>query len=183
MIKIIKQFLTKDEINILNNWTLANYKNKFFRDPGMDKKYKKTRLTTRGKHLLPDNVNYPKEAYLIQEKIQNLLGIKSPLYPHFHKKGIVTGIGFENGSIYSHKDPTYYPETITIHCNFITQKPIGGGITIIEGVSYDIEECDMLMYAVNKLEHGVTPNIGAKERILWCFGFCIPDSQAYEIFK
>jgi len=187
MIKVLKDFLTHKEISILNEWTDQNHDQNFFQDAEMDIYYPKTRFTTRivntNEESISAVVEYPEEAYQIQKRIQQYFNLNNILYPPTFRNGIVNGIGFQNGSICKHSDPMYYENTITVHCNFITQKPVAGGVTIIEDHEYDIEEGDMLMYAVSELNHEVTPIVGTKPRILWCYGFCLNLEKAKEIFK
>ena len=179
MIKIFKNFLSLEECDELNTWTINNYSQPYFTDPNMDSYHKGTRFTTRGENKV---INYPDKVYQIQDKIQSLLNIQNPLYPTAFYNGIVNGFGLEHGGIFEHRDPIYYPETITVHCNFLTQKSIDGGVTIIEGTEYDIDEGDMLMYAVSEIDHKVTEIIGEKLRILWCYGFCLNSKKVKEIF-
>ena len=183
MIKILKNFISIDEANILNSWCLKNYTKEFFKDPCMDPFYPRTRLTTRGSGGKNYNINYPKESYIIQNRLIKTLNIKEPLYPQPFYNGIVNGIGFENGSICLHQDPVYYKNTFTLHCNFITKKPSGGGVTIINGKEYDIGQTDALIYIVSHQKHEVTKIIGNKPRILWCYGFCVKEKEVYDIFK
>jgi len=135
MIKIIKNFLEENEIKVLNDWSLNNYHKSFFTDPGMDINYPRTRLTTRihgnlvykGPENDKEKVEYPQEAFNIQKRIIETLRLKNALFPNQFRHGIVTGIGFEFGSISLHQDPIYLPNTYTVHCNFLTQKPIVEG--------------------------------------------------------
>jgi hypothetical protein len=179
VIRIVKNFLSLGECDELNTWTINHYSQPYFTDPNMDSYHKGTRFTTRGKNKV---INYPDKAYKIQDRIESLLNIQNPLYPRQFYNGIINGVGLEHGSIFKHKDPVYYPGTITVHCNFLTQKPIGGGVTIIGEIEYDINEGDMLMYAVSEIHHEVTAIIGEKIRIIWCYGFCLSPDKVREIF-
>ena len=50
-------------------------------------------------------------------------------FPSF-TNGVVTTIGFSPGGCVRHKDPIYYSNTYTLHCNFCTQNPeMGWGLT------------------------------------------------------
>ena len=107
-------------------------------------------------------------------------GYKSPpSYSH----GIVTGIGYDGGRIENHIDPTYYPDTKTVHFNAITQQAEEGGHTIIDGVEYkNVNPTDLLIYQVSELHHEVTSTKGNTPRILWVFGFCLDNEKIEEIF-
>ena len=170
---IIPNFITEEERDELNKWCLDNYQNsKLFQDS--DNGPKNTRLTTRYTHR--DDLMFPDVSYKIRNRIINHLEIKDSLLPGF-ADGIVCGIGFNSGDIYKHTDPVWYPNTITLHCNIISQKPKSGGITIIDDVEYETNETDLLCYPVSELPHSVSIIQGDTERILWVFGFCVPLPQ------
>ena len=128
-------------------------------------------------------MNYPKESFDIQNRLIETLNLKNPIYPPPFYRGIVNGIGFENGSIFLHKDPIYFNNTFTLHCNFITKKSTAGGNTIINKKEYSIEERDALVYVVSHQEHEVTKIVGNVPRILWCYGFCINEDELKNIFE
>jgi hypothetical protein len=183
MIKIFQNFLSEDEIKSLNSWCMNNYTKNFFQDPRMDPNHQRTRLTTRGSGERNAKIDYPKEAYNIKRRLIDRLNLKRPLHPEPFYKGIVNGIGFEKGSIYKHKDPVYFSGTYTLHCNFITQKSIEGGVTFIKEVPYDVNEGDCLSYIVSHQEHEVSAIVGKVPRILWCYGFCINEDELKNIFE
>lgn len=186
-VKIIKNFISDEERQILNFWTLSNYPEEYFRDPTMDDLYEGTRYTTRGPN--EDDVKermlieYPKEAYDIRKRIIEAFDLEGYRHPRSFYDGIVNGIGFENGNIFNHIDPIYFPGTNTLHCNIVTQKPHHGGNVVINDVEYDVEDTDLMYYMVSKHYHSVTRTSGLKHRILWVYGFCIPDEKMEEIFK
>lgn len=181
-VKIIKNFVYPDELNILNVWSLQNSIDNphWYNDANMDLHKERTRLTTRFSNN--HHINYPETSYDIQNRIVNLLGLELCKKPPSFFDGIVNGIGFEGGSICSHVDPIYFDGTQTVHCNVVSQKSNIGGVTVIENVAYDIDEGDLLCYVVSKLKHEVTPTAGDKNRILWVFGFCVTDEKLEEIF-
>ena len=188
-VKVIKNFVRRDELNILNIWTLQNFVDnpQWYTDAGMDLYKNKTRFTTRLANDVAHikngvYIDYPKTSYGIQNRIVDFFRLQSCKKPPSFVDGIVNGIGFDGGSICSHIDPIYFDDTHTLHCNVISQKSDIGGVTIIENVEYDIDEGDLLCYIVSKHYHEVTPTVGNKNRILWVFGFCITDEKIKEIF-
>ena len=188
-VKIVKNFVSKEELNVLNSWTLKNFKcnSHWYKDAGMDEFKEQTRFTTRLGNEVDHKrekitINYPQEAYNIQKRIKKFFRLENCKQPPSFVDGIVNGIGFEGGSICTHIDPEYFDDTSTLHCNVISQKSISGGVTIIENNEYDIDEGDLLCYIVSKQYHRVTETVGSKNRILWVFGFCIDDEKTYEMF-
>lgn len=169
---IVEKFIDKQTSNSLNRWCLSNYQNDFFVDAKMG--MLNTRLTTRFGDQ--SKFSFPEEAYSIQKKIIEELNIKRFSFPSF-KDGIVCGVGFDGGDIYPHKDPLYYPNTQTIHCNILTQKSEIGGDIHIDGELVKVQEGDLICFNVARNEHSVDTIRGERERILWVFGFCIPDDE------
>ena len=81
LVKIVKDFITDDEVEILNQWTLNHYKNSYFMNPKMNRDDKQTRYTTRHAHLRCEEyrdykVEYPKEVYDIQKRLIEYLKVK-----------------------------------------------------------------------------------------------------------
>lgn len=202
LVKAFKDFITEDEKNLLNNWTLLNYKKDYFIDPKMDSRgLEKTKLTTRfanpiityGNPFLNDNINlvvssnpnftYPNIAYDIQKRIILTFDFWNFGLSPVGKDGIITEISFSGGTVHPHTDPVWVEGTDTVHCNLITQKPESGGITYIEDESWEINERDLLMYIVSSAEHCVDEIIGNKERILWVFSFMLSKKDTQRVFK
>ena len=169
---ILKNFVV-DEIDALNKWCLENYTKSFFKDGNMGKPG--TRLTTRNAFKKDGLVSFPKEAYIIKQKIINALNITEYKEPGFHH-GIVCGIGFDDGDIYSHRDPTWHSNTYTFHCNLLSNKSIEGGNTYINNKIFSVDVGDLLCYDVSNQQHRVDTIIGDSPRILWVFGFSLPNS-------
>ncbi len=170
--QIVKNFISDQEIQELNDWTNNNYKKSFFSNVSMG--IINTRLSTR--FSKDDAFDYPEVSYQIKKRIleylkthHSIIKIDQPGY----KDGIVNGIGFNGGDIFSHKDPIWFPGSYTLHCNIITQKSLKGGVTYIDDVPYETNPSDLLMYPVSELEHRVDVIKGSVPRILWCFGFSI----------
>lgn len=206
LVKAYKDFITEEERDILNNWTLSNYKNNYFIDPKMDSKnLERTKLTTRfanplvnyGNPLLStssyDHINlivssnlnftYPKVAYDIQKRITLTFEFEDFGLSPVGKDGIISEISFEGGTIHPHIDPVWFEGTQTVHFNFITQKPLSGGVTYVENNPWEIEETDLLSYIVSKAEHKVDEIVGKKERILWVFSFMLSEKDVERVFR
>lgn len=188
-VRVVKNFANPDEISLLNKWSLQNYKNNpgEYKDANMDSIRPKTRFTTRLDNDCDHQdkkifIDYPREAYIIRERIMNKFGLWNYKSPPSFVDGIVNGIGFGEGAIDEHIDPVYYPNTRTLHCNIISQKSDFGGITIIGGEKYDINVGDLLCYVVSDVKHKVTVTKGRTNRILWVYGFCISPYKMEEIF-
>lgn len=189
LVKIVKNFISDDEVKVLNQWTLDNYTQPYFVDPKMNRDSVQTRFTTRHAYGRCEEyqdykVQYPKEVYDIQKRLINYLKIKENTiapWPSF-TDGIVTTIALPPGSCCKHTDPIYFDNTYTLHCNFVTQNPKNGGVTYVEDIPYKFEENDMVMYITSHLEHEVTEISGDIPRILWVYGFGISLLEMNKIF-
>ena len=180
LVKVVKNFITDNEIDELNQWTLSHYNEPYFINPKMNKDKFQTRFTTRHSNLRCKeyqdyNVQYPKESYNIQKRLLDYLKIKDNTIASCSSftDGICTTIAFPPGSCFKHIDPTHFENTYTLHCNFVTQNPKFGGITYVEDVPYYFEKNDMIMYISSNMDHEVTECIGDIPRVLWTYGFII----------
>jgi hypothetical protein len=190
LVKIEPNFISEEESKVLSNWTSSNYDQPYFMNPKMNNDKVQTRFTTRHAHhriseYQDFKVKYPKEVYNIQKRIFKYLNLTLNdiiPFPAF-TDGIVTTFGFSPGSCISHKDPIYYQNTYTLHCNFCTQTPESGGITILEGKEYPFKYRDMIMYVASHVEHEVSECVGNTPRVLWIFGFCVSLEQMNNIFN
>jgi len=189
LVKVIKKFADNTEIGILNWWSLSNFKENphQYHDPNMDSHHPRSRFTTRLKqHQNYTNtdvkIDYPLVSYMIQDRIIKELKLDEFKFPPPFYNGIVNGIGFGKGLIEEHIDPIYYENTCTMHCNIITKKSDSGGITVIDGIEYDVDPGDLLCYPVSEVKHRVTLTRGLTNRILWVFGFCISRNKMRDVF-
>ncbi len=206
VVQAFKDFITEDQRDELNRWTTENYSRNIFIDPRMDSNYlRNTKLTTRFANPLVNyknpclenehhdsinfiassnpNFKYPDVVYEIRNSI-----VKTFDFKHFGlcpvgKDGIITEISFKGGTIHPHTDPVWFEGTHTVHCNFVTQKPESGGVTIIDGEPWEVEETDLLMYIVSSAEHQVDEIIGDRDRILWIFSFMLSEQDTKRIFS
>lgn len=193
MMKLVKNFIDLESVKQLTNWTLENYKNKeMFLDPhmGLDGAIFSNRFATpitlsSGTIIKSDNTFvYPEVVYQIQEKINNYLKLNEDVYlAPIGKDGISTNVTLPGGYVAEHIDPVWVEGHFTIHCNLITQKPNDGAVTFIDGIPFDPDEGDMLIYSVSAHPHYVTAVEGCTPRVLWTFGFCVIPPVAFEIFK
>jgi hypothetical protein len=165
----IKNFYDDDVKKELNNWTLFNYQNdQIFTDcnnnpPG-------TAFTTRWTET---KIDFPKSAYRLQEKIIQHLNLSD--YKLRYDAGIINSVCYPGCIIFEHTDSATIDDHIIYHCNIVTKKP-KGGVTCINGQMYDIDENDLLCYAVSELSHSVSL-VEDSLRIMWIFGFHLPRGQ------
>ena len=163
---VIKNFVGSEDLSKLNSWSMENHSKDFFKDTNMG-----IPGTTRTTRYTKSGVSFPEEAYVIQNKIENMLNLDF-MIPKF-KDGIICGVAFNGSGIHPHKDPVHHPNTYTLHCNIISQKPEIGGSTFIENKEYDPDVGDMLCFIPSRDYHYVKTTRGITPRIVWIFGFSI----------
>jgi len=181
-VRVIKNYIDQKLLLDLNKWTLENYRKEFFNISGMNNcqtRFTTRQCTNRGVDHLFD---YPNFVYNLQHKIESDFDISDQQKAMIGKNGVVTGIGFENDYIRKHKDPIWYRGTNTVHFNFITQKPLSGGVTVIDNQEYDINSGDILIYNVSEYYHLVTKVIGKIPRILYVFGYSLNQEKLKRVF-
>lgn len=181
---IINQYIkNQKDLDCINEWVISNYKNEYFNVSTMNElgtRFTTRQCTNRKKDHLFD---YPKVFYKIQNKLCKDFNLEKYNKALIGKNGIVTGIGFEGDYISEHVDPIWFDNTQTYHFNFITKKPVTGGITVINNHPHEIFPGDLLIYNVSKCSHYVTKTFGNIPRILCVFGFCIENKDINDIFK
>ncbi len=158
-------FASDDECNALTTWTEANLAQPFFSSAC-------GRLSTR---FAVGKVGFPPEAYEIQSRIVDVLGLAGVRYAPF-ADGIYSGYS-RNGKEYAyvaHRDPVYVDGTYTLHCNLVTTHSLGGAV-VMDGKSVvQMTRGRLVAYPVSEIEHEVLPAEENLPRNLWVFGFCVP---------
>lgn len=163
--KIYKNFISDIECNELNSFISTYKSTPIFQDANMGG----VRYTTR--YTNPDFFSYPKLSYQIQKRIISILNLNSYKLPPY-KDGMVVSHALPNDTCYEHKDPQWYPNTKTLHCN-VALTSFQGGEPLIEGESVKLEKGDLLCYFVSEVNHGSDVILGSNPRNLWIFGFSI----------
>jgi len=168
---IVKNFISQDVCNILNNWVDEGVKNKwldFGVNRGSDWNYKK-RFTTRN---YTDRFDYPETAYTTFNKITKHFGYEN-LFKSVRgggKDGVVVSCTFPGGDVYLHKDPKEGNFDV-LRCNILTRAADNGGILYVDGEQIDIDVGDLHCYVASAFPHYVTEVQGSTSRVLWMFGY------------
>lgn len=172
-IVIVKNFLTPDEINVLNDWAIEGVKKgwlDFGVSRGRAKAYK--RLTSR---MYAHRYQHSEVIKQISEKVRSCSGVaKYPLIAGHGKNGIVVSYTLPGGNVFRHKDSRAPDGMPTLRCNVLTQKAEAGGALYVEGRKVDIEVGDLHCYLVSEHDHWTTEVEGNTPRIMWMFGAHVP---------
>jgi hypothetical protein len=163
MIKVIPNFVSDIECQVLSDWILQNHHS--FTDAGMGGKRKTTRY-------LSNDIKFPQSALDIRVRIKQNLQLEDMVRPPFIN-GMVASYAEPGDTCYEHMDPVWCEGHHTMHCNVIVQKPESGGNVVIEGREYNLPKGDLICYYVSNLNHKVTEVFGDKPRLMWVFGFCV----------
>ena len=118
------------------------------------------------------NVTFPNLSFIIRKRIEDKLNLNTGLYPDF-PSNMVASYGFEDDECSFHTDPVWLNDHITYHCVLLLSDGENGGVPVIDGKEFKMNELDGLFYPVSHLVHGTTKLVGSKPRILWIFGFLV----------
>ena len=176
----IKDFVTEQEARELTSWVLKNHKQPYFLSANMGGARKTTRYS------INSDFEYPAAAHEVRKRIVDLLGVheheKYGFRPPF-KDGIVASYAPPGDICYEHIDPIWHEGFHTLHCNVITQAPEAGGVVIVEGMPFEMQERELFCYLVSRDQHEITEVVGNKVRCMWVFGFCILDIEWKEFYE
>lgn len=158
-------FLSADECDILTSWTIANLQSGYF------SKIHSGRLTTR---FTKQKVPYPDMAYEAQARLIHIMGLEGVAKAPF-SDGIVSGYAPSVNEYYygPHMDPTYIPNTYTLHCNVVTTDSLGGEVQIEGHGTVEMRKGRLVAYPVSELSHEVNDAKAHGHRNVWVFGFCV----------
>jgi hypothetical protein len=84
--------------------------------------------------------------------------------------GNFIGVNLENGFVHEHKDSRANNGFYHVRINFLVQKPISGGMPVIEKQIYLVEENQSWLNLASEWVHSSTPVVGDKERIVLSLG-------------
>jgi hypothetical protein len=179
---LIKNFLSIAECDVLNSWCKEAILGGQFADgitgDWVNKNFSTTdrRLTNR----MNTNIEYCSLIYETQQKIRSsITSLKdAPVINDHGKDGVVVSVTYNGGDVYLHKDPSVGEGLSGIRCNILSSKPESGGLIHVANATYDINQGDLMAYAVTDLFHKVEPCFGTIPRILFMFGFCLPTSKS-----
>lgn len=170
----IKDFVTAQEAQELTSWVLQNHDQPYFLDANMGGTRKTTRYSTHS------DFEYPAAAHKVRKRVIDTLNLheneKYGFRPPF-KDGVVASYAPPGDVCYEHIDPIWHAGFHTLHCNIVTQAPDAGGVVIVEGTPFEMQERELFCYLVSRDRHEITEVVGSKARCMWVFGFCITDDD------
>lgn len=171
-IVVVRNFITKDEVNELNRWAELGVAKKWL-DNGINSQgFISNRLTSR---MYGHRFNYPSIVNILSDRIRKFVGIESyPLIEGHGKEGVVVSYTLPGGDVYKHKDPKSSEGLATLRCNILTQQADEGGVLYVEGQRVDINVGDLHCYLVSEHEHLADEVKGNTPRIMWMFGAHVP---------
>jgi hypothetical protein len=91
--------------------------------------------------------------------------------------GNFIGVNSQNAFVHSHKDSKSEHGFFHVRINFLVQKPISGGMPVINNKIYVIEENQSWLNLASEWTHSSTPVIGIKERIVLSLGKYVNPNQ------
>jgi hypothetical protein len=120
-----------------------------------------------------------KEVKEFSKECYSAIGINTfqeePLFGNF--------IGFNTSasSVHPHKDPRGPNGEWHIRLNFLVQKPFSGGLPILDGIQYEVDEGASWKNIACLWNHETSPVVGEKERIVLSLGALVEESLATKL--
>lgn len=86
-----------------------------------------------------------------------------------HLYGNFIGVNSGGAFVHTHTDPRK-SDKIHVRLNFLVQKPSSGGMPIIDGVTYQVDQGQCWINLASEWKHGSTPVVGSIPRIVLSLG-------------
>lgn len=178
---IVRNFISKEECDELNSWVDFAIKEDQFMD-GVTGDWEKKEFSTTKKRLtnrMSEKIQYCSLVYEIQQKLRESFPVisNSEVIKNHGKDGIVVSVTYNDGDVYKHKDPSVGENLSGARFNILSSKAESGGLIHVEDKVYELKEGDLMAYLVTDLHHSVDVCNGNKPRILFMFGFCVPEGS------
>ena len=169
-VTVIKNFLSKEECQLLNEWTLTNKEMEYFKKgKGAD-----NRKTTRYSNSI--NFSYPKVITDKFEQFRKEFNVVNLNLIQQGKDGIINALSYDGSELELHTDPAY-DEYQSFHITIQTSKADVGGDLIANGIVYNVEEGDAICFFASAVKHATNITKGNKPRIVWILGLQYPTKK------
>jgi hypothetical protein len=178
---IVRNFISQDECDALNSWVDSAIKEDQFVD-GVTGDWDKKEFSTTKKRLtnrMGKKIEYCSLVYDIQLKLRESFPVisNSEVIKNHGKDGVVVSVTYNDGDVYKHKDPSVGEGLSGARFNILSSKAESGGLIHVEDKTYELNEGDLMAYLVTDLYHSVDVCNGNNPRILFMFGFCVPEGS------
>jgi hypothetical protein len=111
----------------------------------------------------------------------NQIGIpefkEEPLFGNF------LGINSAGGNVHEHMDPGDEFGNHHLRLNIMIQKPHGGGMPVIDGIEYKIEEGQAWINYASDWRHGSTKVVGDRDRVVLSMGALVAPEYVRKLSK
>jgi hypothetical protein len=108
-----------------------------------------------------------KQVREFSEHCYNTLGLVPSEEEHLY--GNFIGVNSGGAFVHTHTDPRK-TDKIHVRLNFLIQKPNGGGMPVIDGITYTVEQGQCWINLASEWKHGSTPVVGSTPRIVLSLG-------------
>jgi hypothetical protein len=178
---IVRDYISKEECDLLTKWAMEAVEAGQFVDgvSGNWETKEFTRVKTRLTNRMSDRVHYCETVYAIQKKLRNDFDkiSNAPLIEDHGKDGVVVSITYNDGDVYKHKDPSVGDGLSGARFNILSSVPEQGGLIHVEDKTYQMNPGDLMAYLVTDFYHSVEKCCGESPRIMFMFGFCVPQGE------
>jgi hypothetical protein len=178
---VVRNYISQTECDNLSRWATKAVEEEQFVD-GVSGDWDKktfTRVKTRLTNRMSTNINYCETVYTIQKRLRNDFDKISdaPVIEGHGKDGVVVSITYNDGDVYKHKDPSVGEGISGARFNILSSIPENGGLIHVEDKTYQMNPGDLMAYLVTDFYHSVDQCHGESPRIMFMFGFCVPEGS------
>lgn len=168
-VELLENFITKEEAEVLNLFTINGVINKTFSE-GICSKHlnpPNTQMVTR----FDTTIKFPLVAMDILERLKLLLKLENKdIHTLFSPSSIVVNCSFEPARVVKHIDSKQNGLSL-LRCNVLSSAPEEGGLLHVDDVPIPQNELSVYFCLVTDHYHHVSAVKGKKPRILWQYGF------------
>ena len=129
-IELIKNFVTQNEAEILNQFALNCVEKGLFENGRASK-----HLNKDGAHMVSrfnKELKYPDLSHVVRQRIMDYFGFTdSMIYKLFNESGIAVNCSFKDGQLWEHIDARENNQAL-LRCTVVTSQPTQGGIFHVE---------------------------------------------------
>lgn len=118
--------------------------------------------------------NLNEEIKLFSQKCFSHIGIDA--FKEETMYGNFIGVNSTGAFVHEHKDPTI-KNSHHVRMNFLVQKPLSGGMPVIDGKEYTIEQGQAWINIASSWKHKSTPVVGDSDRIVLSLGAIVAEDN------
>jgi hypothetical protein len=167
--------------NILLNRKVKSLLLDFVENNHGDKKYFRQNGNAR-RFCILNQTDTPITDLMMEYRKEVFRNFGIPTFEEEPMFGIFLGVNTETGFVHEHTDPAK-PGYYHVRLNFLVSKPFDGGMPVINGEEFEIEEDQCWINLASEWKHNSTPVVGDRPRIVLSLGALVEKTKVDYILK